>query len=148
MRFDMSGMSQAFDRMRDQAESQGKDLTFIMAGQFLNQVRKDSREIAPTTEELNAVAMRLKGRLKRKKGVTPEKELARRQRAKGIFARKWRIDRKETSRNHIKVWLIDTSANSAKVDDKFKVSNKSERIVGGKFKEKLQTMAERITRNF
>jgi hypothetical protein len=144
----MSGLSQAFDKMRDNAASQGKDLTYIMAGQFLNQVRKDSREIAPTAEELNAVAMRLKGRLKRKKGVTPEKELARRQRAKGIFARKWKIDRKEATRNNIKVWLIDTSANSAKVDEKFKVSDKSEKIVGGKFKDKLNQMAERITRNF
>ena len=114
----------------------------------MTEVRKDGREIAPTTDELNAVAARLKGRLKRKKGVTPENELARRQRAKGIFARKWKIDRKETSRNHIKIWLIDTSANSDKVDTKFKVSDKAEKVVGGKFKYRLNKMADNLTGNF
>jgi hypothetical protein len=148
MRFDTSGLSQAFDKMRSNAESQGKDLAFVMAGQFLNQIRKDSREIAPTTEELNAVAQRLKGRLKRKPGVTPAKELARRQRAKGIFARKWKIDRKETSRNSIKIWLIDTSASSEKVDTKFRVSDKAEKVVGGKFKDRLNKMADNLTRKF
>lgn len=148
MRFDPSGLSQAFDKMRDNAASQGKDLAFLMAGQFLNEMRKESRLIAPTTETLNTVAARLKGRLKRKPGVTPEKELARRQRAKGIFARKWKIDRKEMDRNHVRIWLIDTSASSEKVDREKKVSDKAEKTTGRAFKSKLDTMASKITSAF
>ena len=119
-----------------------------MAGKFLNDMRKESRLIAPTAETLNAVAARLKGRLIRKKGVSPEKELARRQRARGIFARKWKIDRKEMDRNHVRIWLIDTSASSEKVDKLKGVSAKAEKTTGKEFKAKLDGMANKLARNF
>ncbi len=147
MRFEPSGLYSAFEKMRDDAASKGKDLAFVMAGQFLRNMREEGRKIAPTAEELTATAQRLKGRLKREKG-TPEKELARRIRAKGIFARKWKIARKESQKYRVRIWLIDTAGSSDKVDTEKRVSDKAEKTTGRKFKTKLDAMAERVTRAF
>jgi len=132
--------------MSAMAEARGKDLAFVMAGKFLRNMRTEGRVIAPTAEELTAVAERLRGRLKRKKGVTPERELKRRIQAKGVFSRKWQVARKESQKYRIRIWLIDQAANSQKVDSEFKVSEKAARKTGTEFKQRLDMMADQITR--
>tara|TARA_R110000744_G_scaffold60999_3_gene126258 strand:+ start:150 stop:596 length:447 start_codon:yes stop_codon:yes gene_type:complete len=148
MNFDFSGMSQAMDRMRDNAESQGKTLAEKMSSEFLKEIKEQSWQIAPTPQEITAKARELKFRLKRKPGVTPKKELARRIRARGTFARKWKFWKTENKKYSIRIWLIDTSADSGRVDEEKKVSAKAEKITGKKYKSKLDRMASKIFNGF
>ena len=148
MNFDMSGMSQAFDRMRDNAEGQGKTLADTLAKGFLKDMKDEGRKIAPTPEELTTTAKQLSWRLKRKTGWTPARELARRIRARGTFARGWKLWKTESEKFRVRIWLIDTSGHSAKVDTEKKVSDRAEKITGKKFQTKLGAMADRIMRAF
>ena len=148
MRFDPSGLNQALDRMRDNAQSQGRDLVDVLAQGFLKDIKVEGRAIAPTADELTQTAKKLNWRLKRKPGVTPAKELARRIRARGTFARGWKRWKEETYRGGFRIWLIDTANESEKVDQEKKVSDKAEKITGRKFKSKLDAMASKITSIF
>ena len=148
MNFDFSGMTQAMDKMRDNAESQGKTLAEKMSGEFLKDIKAQSWQIAPTPEKITAKAKELKFRLKRKPGVSPRQELARRIRARGTFARKWQVWKTESRKNSIRIWLIDTSAESGKVDEEKKVSAKAEKITGRKYRSKLDQMAKKIFNSF
>lgn len=148
MRFDPSGLKQAFDRMEEGAESHGKTLAEDQSKFFLKHMKKESWKVAPTPSTLNSVAERLKGRLKRKKGVTPMEELQRRMRARGTFARGWAITKTEQAGYRIRIWMVDSSSQSGKVDDEKKVSNKAERITGKSYKSKLDKLADKVTSIF
>lgn len=148
MRFDPSGLTQALDQMNDRAKSQGKDLVDVLAQGFLKDIKAEGWKIAPTPEELVDTAKKLKWKLKRKPGVTPAKELSRRIRAKGTFARKWKRWKEESYSNGFRIWLIDTAGESDKVDKAKGVSDRAEKITGRKFKSKLDAMASRITSMF
>lgn len=148
MHIDPSGLYAAFDKLNAKAKEKGKDLAFVMAGQFLRDMRSEGRKIAPTAEELTEVARRLKGRILRKKGKTPEQELKRRIQAIGIFSRKWKVLRTESRPYQIKIWLIDLAAHSNATDDKFKVSEKAEQKTGKAFKAKLDAMANNLMGGF
>lgn len=148
MHFDPSGLYSAFDKMRDNAASQGKTLGEQMGGIFLKDIKSEGWKEAPTPEELNAVAMRLKGRLKRKRGVTPMKELQRRIRARGTFARNWKIEKIQSEKYIMRIWLRDSAASSGKVDSEKGVSNRAEKITGRAFKTKLDAMADKLTNSF
>ena len=134
--------------MRDDAASKGKDLADIQGKDFLNEAKKQGRIIAPTAETLTAKAKQLKGRLKRKPGVSPAKELARRIRAKGTFGRGWFISGITSEKFRIRIWIKNKSADSEKVDQQKKVSDKAEKASGGRFKTRLNRLAESVTRNF
>ena len=144
MIFDTSGLERAFKRMEDGAKKSGKTLAEKQGAVFLGTLKKESWKIAPSRETLTAVAERLKGRLKRKKGVTPAKELARRIRARGTFARGWAITKIESSGFRIRIWMEDSSADSAKVDSLKGVSNKSAEITGKSYKERLDKYASQV----
>jgi len=122
------------------ADVQGKD--------FLNEAKKQGRIIAPTPETLVAKAKELKWRLKRKPGVTPGKELARRIRARGTFARGWFISNITSEKFKIRIWITNKSAESEKVDQIKKVSDKAEKATGGRFKSRLDRLAKSVTSNF
>lgn len=134
--------------MREQASSQGKTMASVQGRDFLNEAKKQGREIAPTPEKLNAVAQKLRGRLLRKPGVTPAKELARRIRARGTFAKGWFISNITSEAFRIRIWLTNKSAESGKVDMQKKVSDKAEKITGRRFKTRLDALARTITRTF
>lgn len=148
MRFDPSGMFQAFDKIRDAAASQGKDLAKVQGDDFLNEAKKQGRIIAPTAQELTDKAVKLKFRLKRKPGVSPAKELARRIRAKGTFARGWFISKVTSEKFKIRIWITNKSAESEKVDNQKKVSDKAEKASGGRFKGRLEKLANSVTSRF
>lgn len=148
MRFDPSGLYAALDKMNDNAKTQGRDLVDVLAQGFLKDIKAEGREIAPTPEELVATAKKLKWRLKRKPGVTPAKELSRRIRAKGTFAREWKRWKEERYAGGFRIWLVDMAGDSDKVDKKKGVSDRAEKITGRKFKSKLNTLADRLTSNF
>jgi len=141
-------MYSAFDKMRDQAASKGKDMATVQGADFLNEAKKQGRLIAPTAETLTETAKKLKGRLKRKPGVTPAKELARRIRAKGTFGRGWFISNVTSERFKIRIWITNKSANSAEVDSEKKVSDKAEKASGGRFKIRLDKLASSVTSRF
>ena len=148
MRFDMSGMSQAFDKMGENAANQGKTLAEVLAAGFLKDMKEQAQMVAPTPQELTTTAKQLGWRIKRKPGMTPAKELARRIRAIGTFARGWKILKTESKNLKVIIYLIDTASQSGKVDSEKKVSEKAEKITGAKFKTKLGAMADRIMRSF
>jgi len=148
MRFDPSGLYSAFDKMSAQASSQGKTVAEVQSKDFLNEAKKQGWLVAPTPETITAKAKQLKGRLIRKPGVTPAKELARRIRARGTFARGWYISNVTSERFKIRIWLTNKSAESAKVDQQKKVSDKAEKATGGRFKSRLDKLAQSITSNF
>jgi hypothetical protein len=144
----MSGMTQAFDKMGENASNQGKTLAEVLAAGFLKDMKDEGRKIAPTPEELTTTAKQLGWKLKRKPGWTPARELARRIRARGTFARGWKLWKTESEKFRVRIWLIDTAGSSAKVDTEKKVSDKAEKITGKKFQTKLGAMADRIMRTF
>jgi len=148
MNFDFSGMTQAMDKMRDNAERQGKTLAEKMSVEFLRDIKAESWKIAPTAETITSKVKELKFRLKRKPGVSPVRELARRIRARGTFARKWKIWKTESQKYSIRIWLIDTATASGLVDEEKKVSTKAEKITGKKYKDKLDQMATNIMNKF
>jgi len=148
MRFDPSGMNAAFDRMRDNAATRGKNLADVQGQDFLRTIKQEGRKIAPTPQDLYDTASRLGWRLKRKPGVSPAKELKRRIRARGTFARGWQIVRITSERFRIRIWLEDKSAESDKVDTRHGVSDKAEKKSGGRFKRRLNQLAETLTRLF
>ena len=148
MRFDPSGLTQAFDRLGDNAAKQGKTLAEVMGQTFLADMKAESRQVAPTPELLVETAKRLKWRLRRKKGVSPGKELARRIRARKTFARGWKFWKQEGSGLRTRIWLIDTANQSGKVDDQKHVSDKAEKITGRKYRSKLDTLASKLMGGF
>ena len=148
MKFDPSGMYSAFDRMREQASSQGKNLATVQGNDFLNEAKKQGRLIAPTPETLVDTAKKLKGRLKRKPGVSVGKELARRIRARGVFAKGWVISHITSEKFRIRIWIKNESTNSDEVDTKKGVSDKAEKASGGRFKSRLNKLADSVTNKF
>jgi len=148
MRFDPSGLNRAFDKMRDQAASKGKTMADVQGKDFLNEAKKQGRIIAPTPETITATAKRLKGRIKRKPGISPGKELARRIRARGTFARGWFISNITSEKFKIRIWITNKSAESEKVDQIKKVSDKAEKATGGRFKSRLNKLADSLTNKF
>lgn len=148
MNFDFSGMTQAMDKMRDNAERQGKTLAEKMSYEFLKDIKAESRMVAPTAEKITATARQLKFRLKRKPGVSVKSELARRIRAIGTFEKKWKFWKVESQKYSIRIWLIDTANGSGIVDDQKKISNKAEKVTGKKYKDKLNGLATNILNRF
>jgi hypothetical protein len=134
--------------MRDQAASQGKTMATVQGNDFLNEAKKQGREIAPTPEKLVATAKKLKWRLKRKPGVKPGKELSRRIRARGTFAKGWFISSVTSEKFRIRIHLTNKSSESGKVDAEKKVSDKAEKITGRRFKTRLEKLADSVTRTF
>lgn len=115
---------------------------------FLRELRKQGRFIAPTIETINEVAAKLGNRLKRPKGRSIDQERRRRIRARKTFSRSWKITSIENERFKIRIWMINLSNESGKVDDKKKTAEKAEKIVGSKFKDRLNKLADSITSTF
>lgn len=148
MRFDPSGLYAAMDRMRENAAAKGKTLGEVQSQDFLNEIRKKGRAIAPTPELLVSTAKKIGWRLKRKPGVSPGQELQRRIRARGTFARGWKLWKTESEKFRIRIWLIDTAGESAKVDAQKGVSDAAEKASGGRFKTRLNKLADQVTKFF
>ena len=134
--------------MRDQAASKGKTMATEQGNDFLKEAKKQGREIAPTPEKIVAKARQLKGRLKRKPGVTTAKEISRRIRASGTFAKGWFISSITSEKFRIRIWITNKSAESGKVDSDKKVSDKAEKITGKRFKSRLDKLAQSVTKTF
>ena len=148
MRFDPSGMNSAFDKMRATARKRGRDLAEDQGGFFVKMARTLGWKVAPSKEKLIDVAGSLGDRLRRKPGVTPRQELARRIRARGTFARGWHISHIENARARIRIWIMNRVTYSGIVDDRTKVASKAADVVGGKFKAKLDKLASQCTSAF
>jgi len=148
IRFDPSGLKGAFDRMAKTAQTKGRDIATDQAKVFLAVTKTESWEEAPTVKELVAVAKKVGWRLKRKPGVTPAKELERRIRARGTFARKWHITNAETSGFKIRIWLKNDANYSKTVDDQRHVADRAAKKTQGKFTQKLKRLAGLATGAF
>lgn len=134
--------------MNDRAHSQGRELVDVVGAEFLKVIRDEGRKIAPTPDELTATAKKIGWRLRRKPGVSPGKELARRIRSRGTFARKWQKWKTEGSRTRFIIWLIDLAADSEKVDRNNKVSNRASAITTKAFQNRLNKMADKLASMF
>ncbi len=130
------------------AQKRGKTLAEDQGNFFLSLTKKMGWKIAPSREELDAVAQRLKWRLKRKKGMSPGKELARRKRARGTFARGWQILKVESLKSRIRIWIGNMVSYAGKVDSERNVSKQAANVVGGRFKSRLDRLAQQATGDF
>lgn len=148
MRFDATGMYQAFDRMSKTAQSGGKDLAKDQGYFFLRIAKKLGWEIAPSKEELQGLT-KLGWRIKRRPGVkTPEKEIARRLAARGAYARSWIIEKIESERYRIRIWIKNKTKYSGILESEKHVTKKAADYVGGRFKSKLERLAKQCTASF
>ena len=148
MNFDPSGLEQAFKRMQDTAVGKGKTMAQEQAGYFVRELKKQGNIIAPTAEKLKNIAQEIGWKLKRKAGVSPAKELQRRIRARRTFARGWRITDVTSKNFSIRIWFENKSAQSGKVDDKKQISEKAGNTIKGRFKSRLDKLANQITNVF
>jgi hypothetical protein len=148
MRFDPSGLTQAMDRMQQAAKDKGKDLAVQQGNFFLRLTRKLGWEAAPSKDDLWEVYRRLKGKLRRKKGKTPLQEIMRRIRARGTFARGWKIDRVENTGTRIRIHISDPVKYSGIVESRKNVAGRAADTVGSTFKGKLQKLAAQVTSIF
>jgi len=139
----------AFDKMRSMAEKKGKELGRSQARIFLGLVRRNSWKEAPARDELQAVYDRLSWKMRRRKGTkTPEKELKRRIRARGTFARGWRISRVIEQPYRIRIWLEDSVTYAPAVENKSHPAENAAKTIGGQFKSKLDKYASQVTSAF
>jgi hypothetical protein len=148
MIFDSSGLYQAFDRMQDASRKRGKTMADQQAEYFLLELIKQGVLIAPTIETINEVAARLGNRLKRPKGKTIDQERRRRIRARKTFGRSWAISDIKSQRFSIEIWMTNFSNESGKVDEKKRTAEKAEKIIGSRFKDRLNKLADSITSVF
>lgn len=148
MNFDPSGMNQAFDRMRENAARQGKDMATQQAGFFLANLKREGRAIAPTPDRIYSDVKAADFKIKRKSGVSVAKEIKRRIRARGTFGRAWKIIKVTSERFLIRIWMENTSAESLKVDNMKGVSDRAEKKSGQRFKDRLNRLADSITSKF
>ena len=145
MKFDPSGLLRAFDRMEKAAQSKGKDLA-VQQGDFFNSMaRKLGWQLAPSKDVLFGIYRKMKGRLKRKKGVTALQELARRQRARGTFARGWHVMKVESTRSRFRVWIGNNKNSAGIVEDKFHSAKTAARIVQRQLQGKMERFAKQVT---
>ena len=148
MNFDMSGMNRAFDRMRENAERQGKDLAQVQAKDFLGVLKREGRAIAPTADRIFSDVKQANFKIKRRAGTTVSQEIKRRIRAIGTFGRSWMIEKVTSQRFVIRIWMINKSNESLKVDNKKGVSDRAEKLSGNRFKSRLNRMADSIMSRF
>jgi hypothetical protein len=148
MDFDMSGMNKAFDRMRENASRQGKDLAKVQADDFLKSLRMEGKAIAPTPDRIFTDVKNAGFKIYRKPGKSVQQEIQRRIRARGTFGRAWQIVKITSEKFAIRVWMINKSGESAKVDAKKGVSDKAEKISGNRFKSRLNRLADSIMGQF
>lgn len=147
MIFDTSGMNRAFDRIKKSAEKRGRDLGQDQGNFFLRMTKKLGWQLAPSKDMLNGLLSSLGGRLKRKPGVSPVQEIARRKRARGTFARRWYISKIEMRPSVIRIWISNT-VTYADLPRLAVVVKKSAEIVGGRFQKRLVGMAKKIMGDF
>jgi len=148
MRFDPSGLSQAFDRMRKEADKKGKSLMEQQGKFFLNTVKALAKPLEPTPDEIYRSAKARGFKIRRKKGYSVKKELQRRIRAIGTFRRGWKPARIEQSRNWIRVLIGNIVGYSGEVENKWKTGDKGADVVGGRFKQRLHKLAKQVTSIF
>jgi len=148
MDFDMSGMNKAFERMRENASRQGRDLAKVQADDFLKSLKMEGKAIAPTPDRIFSDVKNAGYKIYRKKGQTVQQEIKRRIRARGTFGRAREIVKITSEKFKIQVWMINKSGESAKVDAQKGVSDKAEKISGNRFKSRLNRLADSIMGQF
>lgn len=131
--------------MEKAAQEKGKSVATIQAGIFLRLTKRLGWKAAPTRDELDAVAKRLKWRLKRKPGVTPVKELERRKRARGTFARGWKLGKIEQTGTRIRIWIVNAVKYAGIVNDDKHISEEAANITRADYQGKLQKLAKDVT---
>lgn len=147
MRFDAKGMSLAFEKMQKDAEKKGNDLAQQQGNLFVRLARKLGWTKAPTRELIGNLLSQYGGRLKRKPGVTPEQEVKRRMRARGTFARRWKIWKIERSRLRIRIWIFNT-VTYADVSKLSMVAEQAANQIGQRFQKRLTALASKIMKDF
>lgn len=147
MNFDATGLELAFIRLQKSAEKKGRDFAQDQGTFFLRLTRKLGWALTPTKDTLNALLLTYGGRLKRKAGVTPAKEIARRKRARGTFGRRWYIKSVETNKLRIRITIANT-VSYADIQKLSVVAVKAAEVVGGRFQNRLKGLAAKIMGDF
>jgi len=157
IRFDPSGLKGAFDRMAKTAKDKGKDMAGDQAKIFLSMTKKESWKEAPDVGEINKLLLlgpRLligTGAKKTNKGVwtieKAQKEIDRRIRARGTFARNWKITRTESRGFSIRIYIENEVKYAALINERG-ASHRAAKKTYTKFKSKLDRLAKQSTGAF
>lgn len=158
MKFDPSGLQRAFDTMERRANERGKTLAFKEANFFVRITRKISREDStPSVAELQALAARktLFVGTGANKHLSSDpaaiaKEVARRIKRRGTFARGWSRLFADTSivGYRIRIWIRNRVGYSKLIDDRDQDSKKSANFVAKVFQRDLKRLAGGLTGDF
>jgi hypothetical protein len=148
MKIDTKQLRVALDRMDKAAKEKGKVLSKDQGTFFLRMTQKLSWKVAPTKAYLDSLKDILGGRIKRKPGVSVDKEIARRKRARGTFARDWRLSRVEVIKNGFRIWIRNTISYAGVVNEQHQVASNAATIVGNSFGRKLRRYAGEVTKSF
>lgn len=135
--------------MEQTAQREGKTMTEKQGEFFIKIAKAQGWLIAPNPQTIIDKVKSLKGRIRHyKKGSTVQQELQRRIRARGTFARKWVTTRIESVGFSIRIWVMNKSAYSEIVDRQKGVFDKSKAIAQSGFRDRLNKLADKITKNF
>lgn len=158
MRFDPSGLNRAFDTMLVRGNGRGKTLAFKMANFFVRITRKISREDStPTVAELQALQTRKvlfvgvgKNKHLSDNRQAMDKEIARRIKRIGTFARGWsrQFAQTEISARRIRIWIRNRVGYSKLIDDRDSDSDKAAQFIRGAFQRDLEKLAKGLTGDF
>jgi len=164
-KFDPSSLNIAFDKMRKDARAQGKPLAMQNANFFVRMAKKIAKEDStPTVQEMESkrsLGFRLKIKdprittvqgwykrsLKDRKQIIDE-EIARRIRARGTFAKGWRFWKFEDSGDVIRIWVKNSVGYAEKINERDHTGEKAAVFVAKLFQRKLNSLSDKLTRNF
>lgn len=135
--------------MRYMAQKKGKELGQEQSKKFLRMIRVNSWKEAPSKAELQSVYDRLGGRMKRRKGTkTPLAELRRRIRARGTFAKSWRISKVIEQPTRIRIWIVDTLPYAGAVESKSHPAENAAKSMESSFRARLEKYAQQVRSTF
>ncbi len=149
MRFDYSGMMSALDKMEKASRKESGTMLYEFAGVFEKSLQSESFRVQPDKMDIMIVRTIYGNRIRRKPGVTPQKEIARRIRAIGTFRKGWDTGKLEIVDSWIyRINYMNRASNSAIVDALKGVSGKSKNATRSKFQKSMDGLIKKITSAF
>lgn len=133
--------------MRYMAQKKGKELGQEQSKKFLRMIRANSWKEAPSKAELLSLPQKLNWRIKRKKGGAM-KEIRRRVRARGTFAKSWRISKVIEQPYRIRIWIVDTLPYAGAVESKSHPAENAAKSMESSFRARLEKYAQQVRSTF
>lgn len=153
MKFDSTQLLNGLDKMRADVAKEGRSLAIEQGDFFARMARKIGWSIAPSKEKLDAVAVSLGSRMKRRvmkngRRASFAQELNFRKRARGMFAKGWFVAKVETAGSTIRIWIVNLVDYAGTVNEGKHVAERAADVVGQSFNRKLKKSAQSVCDGF